>query len=141
MRAMFSSLPGARVSAIPFTTLADVALGPHRTSVTAALADLWARAWTLCLGAVAPARTGTEMDPGAQIRALRAAFRRQTAAFKRGKTCVQLRGGRDSVTDIAFALGFSSSQYFATVFRRFMGCTPVSQWFHPRPFPPPSLHP
>jgi AraC-like DNA-binding protein len=40
--------------------------------------------------------------------------------------CVQLRGGRDSVTDIAFALGFSSSQYFASVFRRFMGCTPVS---------------
>jgi methylphosphotriester-DNA--protein-cysteine methyltransferase len=40
--------------------------------------------------------------------------------------CVQLRGGRDSVTDVAFALGFSSSQYFASVFRRFMGCTPVS---------------
>jgi len=40
--------------------------------------------------------------------------------------CVQLGGGRDSVTDIAFSLGFSSSQYFATVFRRFMGCTPVS---------------
>jgi AraC-like DNA-binding protein len=40
--------------------------------------------------------------------------------------CIQLRDGRDSVTDIAFSLGFSSSQYFATVFRRFMGCTPVS---------------
>ncbi|MFY9986873.1 MAG: AraC family transcriptional regulator [Chthoniobacterales bacterium] len=40
--------------------------------------------------------------------------------------CIKLRDGRDSVTDIAFSLGFSSSQYFATVFRRFMGCTPVS---------------
>jgi AraC-like DNA-binding protein len=39
--------------------------------------------------------------------------------------CVRLRDGRDSVTDIAFGLAFSSSQYFATVFRRFMGCTPV----------------
>ena len=29
-----------------------------------------------------------------------------------------------SITDIAFALGFSSSQYFATVFRRFTGLTP-----------------
>ncbi len=29
-----------------------------------------------------------------------------------------------SVTDIAYACGFSSSQYFSTVFHRFHGCTP-----------------
>jgi len=29
-----------------------------------------------------------------------------------------------SVTDVAYACGFSSSQYFSTVFRRFHGCTP-----------------
>jgi AraC-like DNA-binding protein len=40
--------------------------------------------------------------------------------------CIRLRDSRNSVTDIAFALGFSSSQYFATAFRRFMRCTPVS---------------
>ena len=34
-----------------------------------------------------------------------------------------LQAGR-KVTDIAFDLGFSSSQYFATVFRRFTGVTP-----------------
>jgi AraC-like DNA-binding protein len=40
--------------------------------------------------------------------------------------CVRLRDNKNSVTDISFALGFNSSQYFATVFRRFMRCTPVS---------------
>jgi AraC family L-rhamnose operon regulatory protein RhaS len=30
-----------------------------------------------------------------------------------------------SITDVAFRTGFSSSQYFATVFRRFAGCTPT----------------
>jgi AraC family L-rhamnose operon regulatory protein RhaS len=29
-----------------------------------------------------------------------------------------------SITDIAFSCGFSSSQYFATVFRRHLGCSP-----------------
>jgi len=29
-----------------------------------------------------------------------------------------------SVTDVAFACGFNSSQYFATVFRRLRGCAP-----------------
>jgi hypothetical protein len=33
MRAMFSSLPGPRVAAIPFIALADVALGSHRVRV------------------------------------------------------------------------------------------------------------
>lgn len=32
--------------------------------------------------------------------------------------------GRGTVTDIAFELGFSSSQYFATVFKRYTGLTP-----------------
>jgi AraC-like DNA-binding protein len=39
----------------------------------------------------------------------------------------RLRAGRESVTDIAFALGFSSSQYFATVYKRFTGKTPASE--------------
>jgi hypothetical protein len=51
-----------------------------RASVTAALAEL-----ALELGAVAPARTRNRMDPGAQIRALRASFRRQAAPSKRGQ--------------------------------------------------------
>lgn len=36
----------------------------------------------------------------------------------------RLERGSDSVTRIAFDLGFSSSQYFATVFRRFTGKSP-----------------
>lgn len=35
-----------------------------------------------------------------------------------------LKSGRHSVTDVAFMLGFSSSQYFATAFRRHHGLTP-----------------
>jgi AraC-like DNA-binding protein len=35
-----------------------------------------------------------------------------------------LRTTQDSVTDIAYSLGFSSSQYFATTFRRFTNMTP-----------------
>lgn len=36
----------------------------------------------------------------------------------------RLIAGRDPITRIAFDLGFSSSQYFATVFRRFTGKSP-----------------
>ena len=32
--------------------------------------------------------------------------------------------GHGTVTDIAFELGFSSSQYFATVFKRYTGQSP-----------------
>ena len=56
-----------------------------RASVTAALAELGLELELSCLGAVAPARTRNRMDPGAQIRALRASFWRQTAPLKRGK--------------------------------------------------------
>lgn len=38
-----------------------------------------------------------------------------------------LRAGR-SVTSAAMELGFSSSQYFATVFRRYTNCRPSSLW-------------
>ncbi len=38
-----------------------------------------------------------------------------------------LRGDRRSITAIAYDLGFPSSQYFATVFRRYTGTTP-SAW-------------
>jgi len=37
-----------------------------------------------------------------------------------------LAHGRSSVTTVAFELGFASSQHFATVFRRMVGCTPSS---------------
>ena len=37
-----------------------------------------------------------------------------------------LRNGRLPVTRIAFDLGFSSSQYFATFFKRFAGFTPTA---------------
>ena len=36
----------------------------------------------------------------------------------------RLAGSTVSVTDVAFELGFSSSQYFATVFRRYTRQTP-----------------
>lgn len=36
----------------------------------------------------------------------------------------RLATGRESITTIAYALSFSSSQYFATVFKRFTGQTP-----------------
>lgn len=35
-----------------------------------------------------------------------------------------LADGRRSITDVAFSLGFSSSQYFATVFKRFTHRSP-----------------
>jgi AraC-like DNA-binding protein len=35
-----------------------------------------------------------------------------------------LRGGKGTVTEIAFACGFPSSQYFATAFKRVTGLTP-----------------
>lgn len=38
--------------------------------------------------------------------------------------CTELRRQRGGITALAHALGFSSSQYFATVFRRFTGLTP-----------------
>ncbi len=37
---------------------------------------------------------------------------------------VLLEGGRFNVTEAAFEMGFSSSQYFATVFRRYTGVSP-----------------
>lgn len=36
----------------------------------------------------------------------------------------QLLAGRDSITDVALACGFNSSQHFATAFRRHYGTTP-----------------
>jgi AraC-like DNA-binding protein len=36
----------------------------------------------------------------------------------------RLRAGGDSITQIAMDLGFVSSQYFATVFKRIAGQTP-----------------
>ena len=56
-----------------------------RASVTAALAELALELELSGSRAVAPARTRDRMDPGAQIRALRASFWRQTAPLKRGK--------------------------------------------------------
>jgi AraC-like DNA-binding protein len=38
--------------------------------------------------------------------------------------CTELRRPGSRITDLAHALGFSSSQYFATVFRRFTGLAP-----------------
>jgi AraC-like DNA-binding protein len=37
---------------------------------------------------------------------------------------LQLRNTSASITDIAFGAGFSSSQHFATAFRKQYGCTP-----------------
>lgn len=42
-----------------------------------------------------------------------------------------LLGGQVSITDIALDLGFSSSQYFSTVFRKIVGLTPI-QYRHLR---------
>ena len=56
-----------------------------RASVTSALAELALELELSSSRAVAPDRTRNRMDPGAQVRALRAAFRRQTAPLKRGQ--------------------------------------------------------
>jgi AraC family L-rhamnose operon regulatory protein RhaS len=46
-------------------------------------------------------------------------------ALRVEKACALLRGGADrSVTDIALDCGFTTSQYFATVFKRLCRCTP-----------------
>ncbi len=39
--------------------------------------------------------------------------------------CEALKRGRASITEIAFELGFPSSQYFATCFKRYYNCTPT----------------
>ena len=44
-----------------------------------------------------------------------------------GRACELLMSPRISITDIAFALGFPSSQHFATTFRKHIGATP-SEW-------------
>jgi AraC-like DNA-binding protein len=54
----------------------------------------------------------TGIPPGEYI--LRQKVRKATALLARGRP----------VTEVAFELGFSSSQYFATVFRRFVGVSP-----------------
>jgi len=36
----------------------------------------------------------------------------------------ELTGSERDITEIAYDLEFSSSQYFATVFRRYAGCSP-----------------
>jgi AraC-like DNA-binding protein len=40
------------------------------------------------------------------------------------RACALLEAGEHSVTEVAYACGFGSSQYFATVFRRALGHTP-----------------
>jgi len=40
------------------------------------------------------------------------------------EACRILQEGNNNITEIAFKLGFSSSQYFATVFKRYTGMTP-----------------
>jgi AraC-like DNA-binding protein len=40
------------------------------------------------------------------------------------ESCRRLEHTGDSITDIAYDLGFSSSQHFATTFRRFVGASP-----------------
>ncbi len=42
------------------------------------------------------------------------------------KACNILRETSDSITEVAFSLGFSSSQYFSTVFKRYTGITPYN---------------
>lgn len=46
--------------------------------------------------------------------------------------CAALREPGGRVTELAHRLGFSSSQYFATVFRRFTGLTPTAYASRPR---------
>lgn len=45
------------------------------------------------------------------------------------QAAMRLRSGRATITAIALECGFCSSQYFARVFRRHIGCTP-RQWRH-----------
>lgn len=59
-------------------------------------------------------------------------FRRETGLppgefmvrHKVERACQMLEQKLMPVTDLAFFLGFSSSQYFSTVFKRYTGCTP-----------------
>jgi len=54
-----------------------------------------------------------------------AGFRMLVGAVRKiEKAMVWLRAGKMNITEIAFALDFSSSQYFATVFKRYTGKRP-----------------
>jgi AraC-like DNA-binding protein len=64
------------------------------------------------------ARFRAEMGLPPREYVLRQKIQTAEAALKRPRT---------SVTDVAHALGFSSSQYFATVFRRFTGASPTQR--------------
>jgi AraC-like DNA-binding protein len=71
---------------------------------------------------------------GLSVSHFHAKFRRQTGIspaeyltrWKLERAKAMLASGRHSVTETAHRLGFSSSQYFATVFRKFVRCTPRS---------------
>ena len=94
-----------------------------RASVTAALAELALELELSSSRAVAPARTRNRMDPGAQIRALRASFRRQTTSVKRAKILSEehkavllvvigyRRKGGVSKTRVGEILGLEASSY------------------------------
>lgn len=43
-----------------------------------------------------------------------------------GEACRRLEGTNEAITSIGYQLGFSSSQYFATAFRRVMGLSPTA---------------
>ena len=60
-------------------------------------------------------RQVTNMSPAEYLNTLRAS-----------RAAELLSGSPEmSVTDISFACGFGSSQYFATVFKRHHGCSPT----------------
>ncbi len=58
---------------------------------------------------------------GSQLHSLLLERADQVQRFREAKEL--LKSGQ-SVTDTAFALGFSSSQYFAAVFKKWAGITP-----------------
>lgn len=60
-------------------------------------------------------KEATGMTPNDYLQRLRVAKAREL-----------LSGSQETVTGIAFAVGFSSSQYFSTVFRKYSGMTPAA---------------
>jgi AraC-like DNA-binding protein len=67
-------------------------------------------------------------------------FREYLLRYRIRAACERLRGRPDSVTAVAYAVGFHDGSYFARMFRRYIGMLPsqYARWHDSRPTPPPA---
>jgi AraC-like DNA-binding protein len=67
-------------------------------------------------------------------------FREYLLRYRIRAACERLRGRPESVTAVAYAVGFHDGSYFARMFRRYIGMLPsqYARWHDGRPDPTPA---